>query len=189
MITVHHLTDNFEHLGYTVVSSDPKAPEELTAEEMKAAQIDQNAKKAAWSTDRKTQDDPQSKKKGLQGGADPLDETAVSAWGPNVDTSQADVVVEVKIRKFWSDCNYLGVFAWMSANLGICDPTDPDRKVVFGRKVRGFGYGTGFTPIEAYGVPINVAYWFVLHEIEKTAASDDFRKAVSEIRKGRAGTP
>jgi hypothetical protein len=188
-IMAHHIKRNFEHLGYTVVAAYPKPPSELSPEELKAKELDQEARKTAWWKDRKSQEDPESKRTGLKGGVEELDEEYVSAWGPEVDTAGADAVVEVKVRKFWSDMGWGidvgGVFAWMSANLAVCDPDDPDRRVVFGKKVRGFGHGRGLTPIEAYGVPVNTAYWFVLHEIEKTVASEEFQKAVAEVRTAR----
>lgn len=185
-IVAYHLKANFEHLGYEVVAVHPQPPTELSAEKVKASELDRDTRRAAWSKDRKGQDDRAAKKKGLAGGVETLDEQRVSAWGADVDLANADAVIELKVRKYWSDCNYLGVFAWMSANLAVCDAQDTERRVVFGKKVRGFGYGTGFTPIEAYNIPLNGAYWFVLHEIEKTAASDEFQRALTELRAARA---
>ena len=182
-----HVQASFEHLGYTVVDAYPKPPAELSTEKVKAKEFDKKARSKAWSTDRKSQDDPDARKRGLKGAVENLEADTMSPWGEEIDVSRADIVVEIKIRKFWSDMGWPGidvggVFAWMSANMAVCDARDSERKVVFGKKVKGFGHGRGLTPIEAYGIPVNMAYWFVLHGIEKAVASEEFNNAVVEIK-------
>lgn len=190
-IMSHHLQKSLTRLGYEVVAAYPKPPSEIGHEEVKAKDFDEKARSAAWWKDRHSQNEEGAKKSNLQGGVETSDEDQVSAWGPEVELNGADAVVEVKVRKFWSDMGWGidvgGVFAWMSANVAVCNPRDPERRVVFGRKVRGFGHGRGITPVEAYGIPINAAYWFVLHEIEKTASSGDFQGAVRALHAAADG--
>ncbi len=189
-ILAHHIGQRLREAGYQVVGSYPQAADALSAEEIRARDLDSQARNEAWWKDAGSQADSEFKKKGLTGGVEPLDELSLSVWGEEVDPSGADAVVEIKIRKFWSDMGWAidvtGVFAWMSANFAVCDADDPARKVVFGKKVRGFGHGRGVTPLEAYGVPINAAYWFVLHETEKVIASEEFRQAIGGLADARA---
>jgi len=182
-IVAYHLRENFEHLGFTVVAAYPAPPGQLSGEKRTAGTLSDIC---AGMKERFCQQESGAKEKGKAGKILASTELAVSPWGPEVDVSGADFVIEVKIRKFFSDCNYLGVFAWSSVNIAVCKADSPKRTVLFGRKLKGFGYGTGITPLEAYGIPINVAYWFVMRGIEKTVASEAFQEAVSVAISGRA---
>lgn len=45
----------------------------------------------------------------------------------------------IKNQKFSSDCTWVGIFGWMSASVAVCDAKDPMCKVLFGKRVKGYG--------------------------------------------------
>lgn len=186
-IMVHHLRRNFDHLGFTVVGTHPRPPGELSSRKVSSSELDSGTVWKAWWQSH-TQNLPGAKQKNKPGSIEALGEQHVSAWGPDVDVSSADCVVEVKIRKFFCDVNWFGVFAWSSVNFAVCSTQDATRKVVFGKKLKGFGYGMGIVShLEAYAMAMNTAYWFVLHGTEKTAASAGFRDAVKKNAPAKSG--
>lgn len=175
-IVAFHTKSNLEHLGYSVVRSYPNAPRALSSE--KRAGPEGNAIwRSMMVVDDQMEADGKSKKARSEIVAS---EEPISPWGADVDLSGADFVLELRIRKFFADCNYLGVFAWCSANVAVCDAKSATRTVLFGRKIRGFGYGNGITPLEAYGIPINAAYWFMIQGLEKIVASPEFQGCLRE---------
>jgi len=185
VIMAYHLSDNLQHLGYEVVAVYPAPPSELREDKREAAR---RGDILAAMKLRDSQKDSEAKEKGKEGTIEPLEHDQLSPWGSDVDVSHADLVIEVKIRKFFSDCNWLGVFGWASVNMAVCRADSPTRDVLFGKKLKGFGYGTGLTPLEAYGIPVNASYWFVMHGMEKAIASPEFQGAVSEVRASDART-
>lgn len=178
-IVAYHMKNNLEHLGYTVVGVYPSPPSQLSQETRQAGSVEE-----IWAGMKvqNSQQEKGAKKKGKEGVITELTDTGVLPWGPDIHVNGADVVIEVKIRKFFSDCNWFGVFAWASMNMTACRPDKAKRTVLFGKKLKGFGYGTGITPIEAYGIPINVSYWFVIHAMEKAIASPEFQQAIKNMR-------
>ena len=187
-IVAHHIKKNLERQGYIVVRSYPSAPDELSTQAIDRKNLSKEDKKNAWAQ-RKSQDDKERRR--LKAKKDKsivtdLDEEFVSPWGSEVDTSDVDGVVEVKIRKFWTDYNYWGSFSWMSANLALCSAKDPQRKVLYGKKVRGLGYFFSFfTPLTpGYDVPVslNTAYWFTIHSIEKEVSSPEFKASLENLQ-------
>jgi hypothetical protein len=184
-IISYHMRRNFEHLGYTVVAAYPASEDELDAREVSHKELDDATSKTAW-----TQKDSQLEKreKRTEATVEGLEETYLSQWGPSIDVRGADYVVELKVRKFFSDAGWgidvSGVYAWASANLAICRADDDSRKVLYGRKVKGFGHGRGFTPIEAYNIPLNMAYWFMMHSVEKLVASEEFMTVIQSQNEG-----
>ena len=84
----------------------------------------------------------------------------------------------IKNQKFSSDCTWVGIFGWMSASVAVCDAKDPMRKVLFGKRVKGYGYGYGLTPVEAFTIPLNMSYWTVLSGIEKAIRSQEFEAVI-----------
>ena len=186
-IVSHHLKKAIERNGYTVAKCYPAAPDELSAKELERRDISKADSKAAWKL-RKTQDDKKSrgrKAKKKQSVLEDLDETVISAWGVNVDTSGCDAVIEVKIRKFWTDYGYFGSFSWMSCNIALCDPEDAQRKVLFGKKARRFGYCFSlFTPLTPGGdipVSMNTSSWFVVNSFQNILESTEFCEEMARL--------
>ena len=179
-IVAYHMKDNLEHLGYSVVGVYPPPPSQLNQETRQAGSVEE-----IWASMKvqDSQQEPEAKKKGKECEVADLTEANVLPWGSKIDVNSADIVIEIKIRKFFSDCNWVGVFAWASMNMTACRADTAKRTVLFGKKLKGFGYGTGITPIEAYGIPINISYWFVIQSMEKAMASMEFQQAISTARR------
>ena len=179
-ILSHHLKKYAERGGYTVVKSYPPAPDTLSSQPVKAKELDKAAKKAAWK-DRGSLVDKEAtkaakkekKEKGTEAVVDPADGIVIGPLPQDCDVSDADYIIEVKIQKFSSDCTYVGIFGWMSASVAVCDAKDPMRKVLFGKRVKGYGYGYGLTPVEAFTIPLNMSYWTVLSGIENALRSPE----------------
>ena len=181
-IVAYHLKDNFQHLGYTVVQTYPTAPSELNPQQVKGKDIDKSLRDAAW-REKGTQDDEEGREQKHKQGmvdASESDTVSMSPWGPEVVVRDADYVVEFKIRKFFGDSNpWTGVHGWMAGNFAVCSTKDPQRKVLFGRKVKGFGYAWSLTYTGLFNVVLNSAYWMTLHDIEKSTASKEFQNALA----------
>jgi len=183
-IVAHHMKKRLEHFGYKVVECYPKVKDELSQEEFDINKIDKSEKEAAWNL-RKAQDDKQARKdKKKEGEVEAIYEASISPWGPEFDLKDADFVIEIKIRKFWTYYGYFGSFSWMSANFALCSAKDTLRTVLFGKKFKGFGYKMGFftplTPSSDATVSVNMAYWFALNSFENQISSPEFIKIISE---------
>ena len=74
----------------------------------------------------------------------------------------------------------------MTANLALCSPHDPERTVLFGKKIRGFGYCFSFfTPLTPTGdstVSVNMAYWFALNSMDKTMLAPGVMELTADRR-------
>ena len=188
-ITACNIKKRLEHDGYQVVSVFPSStPEAINQKEISASDLDKKAVDQAWEN-RKAQEDKELEKLAEKNSKDgsasqKLDETTISPWGNDVKLNGADVVVELKIRKFWTIHGYFGSNSWASANFAVCSASDPKRTVLYGNKVVGFGYCmslfTPLTPVADMGVSINASYWMMLYQIEKEIDSPEFAKAVGE---------
>ncbi len=184
-IVAHHAKKNLERQGYTVVRSSPVPPDELSEEPWDKENISDDDKDAAWD-ERRSQDDEElkgrkAKKKGSA--LEDLEEESVSAWGKEFKTDDCDGVVDIRIRKFWTDYGYFGSYSWMSTNISLCDPIDPQRRVVYGKKARGLGYMFSFftplTPGADIPVSMNTSYWFTINSFEKFIDSEAFKKEMT----------
>lgn len=187
-IVAHHAKKLLERQGYTVIKSYPEAPSTLSPNKAGTVSLSKDDKNTAWELAKNQKEDDvigrmKKSRNAKEAEVENLDEDFISAWGPGIDTSGADAVIEVKIRKFWTDYNYFGSYSWVSSNLALCDPKDPKRKVLFGKKVRGLGYFFSFftplTPGSDIPVSMNGAYWVMLHSIEKMINSEEFRKELA----------
>ncbi len=179
-ILSHHLKKYAERDGLTVIKSYPPAPDTLSSRAIKAKELDKDAKKAAWKDRGKLVDKDatkeakkEKKNKATDAVIDPADGVVMGPWAPDIDVGGADYVIEVKVQKFSSDCTWVGIFGWMSASVAICDAKDSMRKVLFGKRIKGYGYGYGLTPVEAFTIPLNMSYWTVLSGIEKALRSPE----------------
>lgn len=184
-ILSHHLKKYAERDGLTVVKSYPPAPDALSNRAIKAKELDKDAKKAAWKDRGKLVDKDatkeakkEKKSKGSDAVIDSADGIVMGPWAPEVDIGDADYVIEIKVQKFSSDCTWVGIFGWMSASVAVCEAKDPMRKVLFGKQVKGYGYGYGLTPVEAFTIPLNMSYWTVLSGIEKALRSPECEAAM-----------
>lgn len=186
-IVACHIKMRLEKAGYQVVSCYPKIKGSLSQEEVKASYFE-DAKDAAWQ-DKDSQKISKTEKKaikeiGKKGSIEKeqFDEVFVSPWGDILDVRDANAVVELKIKKFWTDYSYYGSVSWMSVNLAVCSADDELRKVFYGNKLKGGGYMFSFftplTPSSDATVSVNTAYWSVLNGFEKELASPGFLNTI-----------
>jgi len=196
-IIAYHVKKRLENAGYTVESCYPEIKQDLSQDKVKASHF-KKERKAAWN-EKGSQNISKSEKKafkslGKKGGSidkEALDESAVSPWGDLINASNTDAVVEIKIKKFWTDYSYFGSVSWMTANLAICSSDNKLRKVLYGDKLKGGGYMFSFftplTPSSDATISMNTAYWFVLNALEKELNSpgllDTIKLSNSNIQK------
>lgn len=188
-LVARHVKKRLERAGFEVVSCYPPVQEKLTDEKVSASRF-KDQKKDAWE-DRKSQkisreDRRIAKRLGKKQGTvqlEHLEEKTVGPWGNMLDVSDADAVVELKIKKFWTDYSYYGSVSWISANLAVCSAHDALRTVFHGSKLKGGGYMFSFftplTPSSDATVSVNTAYWFVMNSLEKEFRSPGFFNTVN----------
>ncbi len=191
-IVSHYAKKTLEHNGYGVVSIVPEPPSELSDKRLAKKELDSSELDAAWgakgSQKRDKREFKQLRKEHKKDGgavvAERLDEETISPWGPELDTSQADYVLELKIKKFWTSYNYWGSFSWMTMNYALCDAQDKYRTVLHGEKLKGVGYFFSFftplTPVSDVNVSMNSAYWFVLNGLQDAIRDLDLRQVASD---------
>ena len=187
-IIVYHIKQRLENAGYEVVGCCPNT-KQLSTQEVSAKQF-KAAEKAAWD-DKDSQKMSKAEKKAIKKAGktgtvsvEALDEKTVGPWGEDLNVSGANAVVELKIKKFWTDYSYYGSVSWMSANLAVCSANDEIRKVFYGNKLKGGGYMFSFftplTPSSDATVSVNTAYWFVLNGLEKEFSSPGFLNTIKK---------
>jgi hypothetical protein len=186
-VVAYHVRKRLQNAGYDVVKVYPSAtPEQLSEKEIEKSDLDQEALDKAWKHKGEL-DDPAMKdkigkdnEKGVI--VEKLENKYLSPWGNDINTQGADIVVELKIRKFWTIHGYFGSKSWASANFAVCSNYDPKRTVLYGNKVVGFGYCFSFftplTPVADMGVSINTSYWMIMYQIENEISSNEFALAV-----------
>jgi len=186
-IAAYHTAKKLEQAGFQVVSSVP-AVKTLSDQKVSTGDVNAADRAAAWK-ERQGQDlsaeEKKMAKKSKEGAdLEDLNEPAVGPWGEALDVSNADYVIELKIKKFWTSYTYYGSISWMSANLALCSAKDPQRTVLFGKKIAGFGYFMSFftplTPSSDATVSFNMAYWQVMGQIESQFRSGTIRQSIDK---------
>jgi len=186
-IVAHHVVQKLQNAGYTVVSTLPITPKALSETKVKPKDFAKEDRDAAWGL-RKSQDLTAEERKLAKAKKSEVtcevgDVQSLNPWGTELDVSQADYVLEVKIRKFWTDYSYYGSVSWVSINMALCKAHDDYRSVVFGTKMYGCGYMFSFftplTPSSDATVSANTAYWVVLNQIENQLRSGEIQQLTS----------
>jgi len=197
-IVAHHAAMKLEKLGYTVKSQIPASLLRLSENKVNVKEYDKKEVDAAWS-ERKIQKQEaltkEEKNKRSRIIVTDLVETNLLSdamvmastngpWGEGLDLKDVDLVVEMKINKFWTDYSYYGAYSWMSVNYAVCSAHEPVRKVLYGKRLKGIGFFFGpftpLSPIADVSVSMNTAYWFVLNQLGKELESEEFEKAIRE---------
>lgn len=182
----YHLRDCLKNAGYSLTGVYPETPQTLSQTAVKSDALNREATKMAWKNkdslvDKKEKDAARKAKKANDVDAEysDLDIRTMGPWRQSIDVGDADYIVEIRIRSFSSDVNYLGFFAWMTGSVALSDARDPEHKILYGKRLKGYGWlFMAVTPIEAYSVPLNMAYWSVLGGIEKAVRSPEFKQCM-----------